>query len=619
MMKLFAIDGGIVPVMPSFAVPSSDPRGAAGALKSAGRYAEAADRYRLCLDHAPDDFDLLYEYGETLLELERLDEAADSFRRALIQNPADASCTIMLANVLHRQKKPLDALHYYRRACRLAPWLAVVHLMAGITAMGAKLPEEARTAFGRTLEIEPDNITARLCCAMLLFDIYSSASELEEKRRVYAAALKELVFRTRLETTTDIDKAVEAVGYMQPFYLPYQGCNDRELQKIYGTWVSRVMHAYFPRYGAELSPPTREDNKVRIAIVSAHFHNHSNWKIPIKGWLKNLDRKRFDIFCYSTGDISDSATDEARTLSDVFIQTTDVSLLAESIAHHRFDALIYPGLGMDPITMKIAALRLAPVQCTSWGHPETSGLPTIDFFLSSDLMEPLDGDEHYSEKLIRLPNLSVCYEQVPLPESLPSVSIPGVNIGDISFFCCQNLVKFLPQHDDVFPAIAARLPKAKFVFIRTSEHHFRRFSARMDAAFARHELSSADHVVFVPPLNDTGYAAMNAVIDIFLDSIEWSGCNTVLESLPFNKPIVTLPGEFMRGRHAGAILRMMGVEETIASDKREYVEIAVRLATDRRWYDTVASRMADNKHRVYGDRLCVRALEDFLMAVCKKS
>lgn len=638
---------------------SLDPRMAAETLKSAERYGEAADQYRLCLDRTPDDFELLYEYGEVLVALGRLDEAADSFRRALIQAPGDAACTIRLADVLHRQNKTRDALHYYRRASRLAPQLAQVHLMAGITAMAAELPEEARAAFARALEIdpdndvarnccamadftigaaavkaglpekarmafnrtlenEPDNIIARLCSTMLLFTIYSGVTELEERRRAYAVALKELVSRTRLETPDDIDKAVTAVGQILPFYLPYQGRNDRELQKLYGSWVDRIMRARYPQYGTGLARPSHDDGKLRVAIVSAYFCNHSNWKIPIKGWLKHLDRTRFSIFSYYTGDKSDPATDEARRLSDVFIQTKDLTLLVEMIARQRPDVVIYPGLSMDLITMKVAALRLAPVQCTSWGHPETSGLPNMDYFLSSDLMEPPDGDKHYSEKLVRLPNLSICYEQVPLPENLPLVFIPGINKGDISFLCCQNLVKFLPEHDDVFPAIAARLPQARFVFIKFSEEHSRRFRRRLDEAFARQGLSAADHVIFAPHLNNIGYATINAVTDIFLDSIGWSGCNTVFESLPFNKPIVTLPGEFMRGRHAAAILRMMGVEETIAGNKQEYVDIAVRLATDRDWYEAVVSRIAARKHRVYADMTCITALEDFLITACGK-
>lgn len=589
----------------------------ANGLNTAGRTAEAAERYRSAIESYPADVDLLYEYGNVLINLDQLDNAAACFRRALVLEPGDAACTIMMARTMHRLKKPLEALHFYRQAQRTSPHLPIVHLMAGITALESELRDEARTSFTRVLGIDPDNVSARLHLCMMHLDMFSSVEELQQGRRAYAEALERLIHHTILEEPAAIEAAVKAIGMVSNFFLPYQGCNDRELQRIYGEWICRIMTAKFPDYNDIACRPTAGE-KIRIGFVSAHFRDHSVWKIITRGWLKYIDHDRFMLCSYYTGADCDAGTEEARSFSDVFIRETEINIMADSIYRHKPHVLIYPGLGMDPSTMKLAALRLAPIQCVSWGHPETTGMPTMDYFLSSELMEPTDGNEHYSEELIRLPNLSTCYEQLTDPAGLPLVTIPGVIPGDISYLCCQNLMKYLPQHDDVFPAIASRVKRAKFVFIKFSEPHAQCFCNRMEAAFARYDMSSLDHVVFVPPLNGTGYAAMNSATDVFLDSIGWSGGNTTFESLPFNKPIVTLPGEFMRGRHAAAILRMMGVEETIATNKQDYIDIAVRLGNDRSWYNAVSSRVADNKHLAYGDISCVRVLETFLESVCFK-
>jgi len=50
--------------------------------------------------------------------------------------------------------------------------------------------------------------------------------------------------------------------------------------------------------------------------------------------------------------------------------------------------LLYSEIGMDGVAAQL--LRLAPVQCNNWGHPVTSGFPSLDYFLSSALMEPED-------------------------------------------------------------------------------------------------------------------------------------------------------------------------------------------------------------------------------------
>lgn len=71
----------------------------------------------------------------------------------------------------------------------------------------------------------------------------------------------------------------------------------------------------------------------------------------------------------------------------------------------QLDVLLYPEVGIDPVCAQLAALRLAPVQAMAWGHPQTSGLPTIDVFLSNELMEPPDGAGHYTEQLLPLPGI----------------------------------------------------------------------------------------------------------------------------------------------------------------------------------------------------------------------
>ncbi|MCE1226839.1 MAG: tetratricopeptide repeat protein [Geobacteraceae bacterium] len=584
-------------------------------LKTSGCLAEAADMYRQCLEFYSDNHDVLYEYAEILLQLEHAEEAAEFFRRALAQSYGDPATVIMLAMALQRNQKSLEALHYYRYAQRLTPHLGAVHLMAGVTATDCGFRDEGRRAFLRALEVAPEYLAARLCSCMMHLDMPDSYVDLERKRGAYTAALGDLVAHTQLDSEDGIRSGVEAAGLITPFFLAYQGRKDLNLQKVYGEWLTRVMKAAYPDYQSAVYYP-KSGEKIRVGFVSAHFRDHSVWKILTRGWMKHLDRNRFEIFGYYVDTKHDGATDEAISYADHFERKRDVASMARTILLQKPHVLIYPELMMDPYALMLAALRLAPVQCVAWGHPVTSGLPNMDYFISSDLMEPPHGADHYSETLVRLPNLSVCYEPLPLPADSFGKPIPGVDCGDVSFLCCQNLMKYLPQFDDVFPVIALQVPRAKFVFLKFLAEHQTHFLDRLNAAFNRYALSVEKHVIFLPPLDAFSYAALNAGVDIYLDSIGWSGGNTTLESLPFNKPIVTFPGEFMRSRHTAAILRMMGVEDTIASSVDEYVAIAVRLAKDKAMYDEVSAKIAANKHRIYGDRESVFALEDFLERSC---
>jgi predicted O-linked N-acetylglucosamine transferase (SPINDLY family) len=366
---------------------------------------------------------------------------------------------------------------------------------------------------------------------------------------------------------------------------------------------------------ATLTQPPRPDERVRVGIVSGYFRWHSVAKIPIQGWIKQLDRRRFRVFGYYTGSEEDGTTLAAAGLCDQFIKGPfTIDRWRQAILSDGPHILLYPDIGMDIISAALAAQRLAPVQCMSLGHPNTSGFPTLDYFLTSDLMEPPDGDDHYSERLVRLPNLSVYYDPLDLPPVALNRQELGLRAETTVFWCGQSLYKYLPQYDQVFPRIAREVGACQFAFIQypNGTQVTELFRQRLERAFAAFGLRAADYCVILPRLSQSHFVAAIGQCDIFLDSIGWSGCNSTLESLTRDLPIVTLRGPLMRGRHTAAILEMMGVTETITETIDDYVSTAVRLARDRPWRLAVKSRIAANKHRVYRDRTCITALEDFL-------
>jgi predicted O-linked N-acetylglucosamine transferase (SPINDLY family) len=119
----------------------------------------------------------------------------------------------------------------------------------------------------------------------------------------------------------------------------------------------------------------------------------------------------------------------------------------------------------------------------------------------------------------------------------------------------------------------------------------------------------------LPHLDPAQYRALNQVADVFLDSIGWSGCNSTMEALACDLPIVTMPGKLMRGRHTHAILKMMGLNDTEARDIDEYVAIAKRLAKEPEWRRVISEKIARTKHLTYRDTACIRGLEEFLKQV----
>jgi protein O-GlcNAc transferase len=584
------------------------------ALRGLNRFEEAESCYREALRLRPELAQVHRNLGDTLALLGRGEEAIPCYRESVRLRPDDARLHKALGDVLINLNRPDEAETCYREAVRLAPDFAEAwnHLGLALTSLGRL--QEAERCYDEALRVRPDFVVARLNRAMVRLPIvYRSQAEVEEIRRKYA---RELEAACRIETTALVPDTVEATGSCSPFFLAYQGRCDRELQAMYGGFVARVMASLYPDWASppDVAPP-QPGEAIRVGILSACFYSHSNWKIPIKGWLRGLDKSRFQLFGYYIGCHQDEETALAKSLCHRFLQgLPTLERWAQAIRSDRLHVLLIPGIGMDDVTIRLAALRLAPVQATSWGHPDTSGLPTIDHYLSSELMEPPGADAHYTERLVRLPNLSIWYEPPVLAPDAVSRAELGVPETAVLYWCCQSLFKYLPRHDWVFARIASAVPEARFLFIRFphGDTVTTIFRDRLIAAFAEAGLDAERYCRFLAPMSMTRFAGISRIADVFLDSLEWSGCNSTLEALAWDLPVVTMAGDLMRGRHSAAILTMLGVPELIADCPERFVELATELGRDGIRRSALTTRIARNKPKLYADRACIEGLARYL-------
>jgi protein O-GlcNAc transferase len=591
----------------------------ASVLEFVGRLEEAERHYRNAVALRTDFLDALLHLASLLQKMNRPGDALASAERAVAIAPNNVGARNNLGNVLRAIERREEAVLQYRMALRVDPNSVAAHYNLGVALRGETAISEAREHFARAVALRPDFLEAELACCMAeLPALYDTASEIDVCRAAYAGRLTAL--SAKLEKAIIPPAMIDAIGAHQPFYLPYQSRHDRELQSLYGSAVCRVVGARFAT--PALPAPPSADEPIRVGIVSGFFRQHSNWKIPIKGWLKMLNRDRFRLFGYYTGIERDGETEIAASLCQRFVQGPfSLEAWRDAIAADAPHVLLFPEIGMDKVSAQLASMRLARVQCTSWGHPVTSGFPTIDYFLSSDLMEPAGAEADYSEKLVRLPNLSIYYEPVDATAVELGRTTLGLRENAAVYWCAQSLPKYLPQYDQVFARIAADVGACQFVFIEFAGGRgvTELFKARLDRAFEGVGLKARDHCVFLPRLAPERFAAAIGQCDVVLDSIGWSGCNSILESLAHNLPIVTLGGELMRGRHAAAILNMMDIHETTAHSVDAFVAIAAMLGRDPAKRREASSRIAASKHRLYRDAACISGLTSFLEQAVRES
>lgn len=618
----------------------------AGVLEALGRPQEAISCYRQALALRPDIAELHYNLGVVFRQLGRWAEAATALGNAVALKKDFAAAHNNLGQVLQQQGKFVEAAAQLERAIALDPNRWEAHNNLGVLLqeqnrfeeaiaayrralvhppqaaivlnnLGALLEakgqiEEALACYRQALAVEPGNLVARWRQQLALPVLYQDTERIAEWHSRFGEHLEKLIAQTVLDTDEQKQQALAATGSLTLFRLPYQGLDVTRLHGQYGQLLHRILSASYPHWVQPLPVVHRGNSKIRVGYLSNHLcdHNGARWAL---GWLRHHDRSQFEIYCYHTGLEIDAITDQFRVQADHFFHLPrGLEAVGRQVLADGLQVLVFPDLGMDARTMQLAALRLAPVQCTAWGHPVTSGLPTVDYYLSSDLMEPEPAQAHYSERLVRLPKLGLCYPRPVYPALTRDRCRYGLRSEAVIYLCCQSLFKYLPQHDWLWPAIARQVPQAQFVFLSLPEANLSaQFWQRLGGAFCDAGLEVSDYCVLLPRLGHDDYLQLHLLADIFLDSIGWSGGNTTFEALAAGLPVVTWPGAFMRSRHAGAMLQLLAIAETVATCEQTYLTIAARLGNDPDWRKQVSARVKENCWRLFDDQDCVRALEAF--------
>ncbi|XWK86877.1 MAG: tetratricopeptide repeat protein [Phormidium sp.] len=603
-------------------------------LAETADFAQAETIYLKAIELDKDNYISYIYLGNLLMMQQQIDRAINAYQTSLKIKPSDSLILQNLAITYVAKNESTQASLYFGYAAyyqgdyqqaithfqhflntETAEVDLYLHLSLALQECGQT--QEAIKIINDALNLFSNNVTLKLENLRILPIIYKNGQQIHFYRQRFTQGLLELTQAIDLVTTESKENALQAISWRTNFYLQYQGYNDLELQKLYGNLVHQVMSANYPQWTEKQQiTPLKPTEKIRIGYVSDSFHWHTVGTVFL-GWIKHCQNQDFEVYCYYINHQIDEITEEYQKHSNYFHHIPhNLEATCQQIIDDKLHILVFLDIGMTPQMTQLAALRLAPIQCAAWGHPVTTGLPTIDYYLSSDLLEPENAQQHYSEQLIRLPNIGISYSKPLIPAITKTRADFQLRENAVIYLSCQSLFKYLPQYDYIFPTIAQEVERSQFVFIAHPINEItEQFRQRIQQAFTKFDLNFDDYCVILPRQNQQDYRQLNLLADISLDTIGFTGFLTTLESIAGNLPIVTCVGELMRSRQTSGILKMLGVTDTIANNPTEYIQIAVKLGCQPEWKKKIVEQIKHCQTSLYNDKTSITALEEFYRRV----
>jgi Fe-S-cluster containining protein len=385
----------------------------------------------------------------------------------------------------------------------------------------------------------------------------------------------------------------------RPISIGKHGGNLAPLMAKFGTMVhDRIAEKLAPDL-LEPLPKKRKPGKLRVGFIGDFGDkSSSNWSL---GWVRNFARDDFELHVIKVYGPEEAYSFAFKDAADHYYRLAGHPFeVVRAIREMDLDYLIFTDLGDAPTMTQFAMFRMARRQAAAWGTALTSGIRTIDDYISSHEMEPANGDEHYTENLVRLPGHGLWLTRPGGSQQKKTRADFGLPPGYIVAYP-QYVVKWNPEYDHVFSKLSHRLSNPIVMVEMGEEPELRAFKNRMAALDVR--------IQWVPWMPLHIYRDFLRCLDVLVDSPSWSGGLTAMHALSAGVPVVHFPGETMRQRLARAFLVESNVPGLVAKDLADLVDLA--LDPDR----VQAAMSSYDDERLFENRAALRAVEAHIRAV----
>lgn len=581
---------------------------AALAHHRAGRLREAATLYAQLRRVEPRHFDACHLGGTVALQLGKPAEAIALLKQALAIDPRSAVCGMRLGLALLMSGQIPEAVAQLRRITGQHPQFHEAWDNLGMALKSAGNVSEALSAHQRSVEIQPRYAPGWYNLGLTHALLGQSDIALECHERALA------IDPSHANAHYGRGQALQQLHRMEDAIAAY----DRQLLRDpdhHNARSSRLFalnylpsfpretifaeHAEFGRrLGAGLgqeqvltshASSTVRGERLRVAFVSPDLRTHAV-ACFLEPLLCNLDRELFEIALYHDHFVIDAVSERLRAQAAIWRHIVGIpdAEVERQIREDAPDILVdlagHTGLNR----LSLFARRIAPVQITCLGYPNTTGLSTIDYKITDALADPApEADAFHTERLVRLEGCAWTY--MPPKDSPEPSPLPCANRAGITFGSFNNFSKISDLTIAVWSRILEAVPGSRLVLKSHTKTH-----ATFLSRLSRHGLDTSRVELLGPAPDIRSHLESYSRLDIALDTFPYHGTTTTCEALWMQRPVVTLAGDRHASRVGVSLLNAAGRPQWIAQTECEYVRIAVALASDQAVLTTESLTLRDS-------------------------
>ena len=561
--------------------------------------------YEKAISLKPDYAEAYYNLGNTLQELKQFDSAVVKFEKAISLKPEYTEAYLNLGFTLQELKQLSAAVACYDKAISLKPDYAEAYYNLGNTFQELKRLDAAVVSYEKAILLNPDfaEVYSNLGNALQELQQLDAAVASYEK----AITLKpdfEYLFGIRLHLkmvmcdwqnfevnisnlTQKIQNNNKASTGFPVLALPLGLSEQRKVAEI---WCGDK-HPYNPSLGPILK--SARQKKIRIGYYSADFHKHATSYLMAE-LFELHDKSKFELIAFSFGpDKQDEMRSRVSQAFDRFIDVTSIS--DKAVAQLSRELGIDIAVDLKGVTqdnrLGIFSYKAAPIQVSYLGYPGTLGADYIDYLIADKTLIPKESQEHYSEKIVYLPNSYQVNDRhrVIAPPQFTKQDL-GLPRDSFVFCCFNNNFKITPDVFDSWVRILKAVDAS--VWWLLEDNQTAATNLRKEAALRGLDPT---RLVFAKRMDLPEHLARHKAADLFLDTLYYNAHTTASDALWAGLPVLTCMGEGFASRVSASLLSAIGLSEMITQRPEDYEALAIELATNPGKLQSIKAKLAANR------------------------